>query len=102
MQNDGQPPAASRDGWNNGVGTTYDPEPVPVQGGTVATIGGPESAELDKIGQEIAHAYATHDMPPGALSALLGGLLTVARGPFGRGSQHALESLRNAQKAVNR
>jgi hypothetical protein len=93
--------AVSTDGWNNGVGTTYDPVPDNKRRGTIRTIGGPDSAELNKIGQDVAHAYATHDMPPGAVSALLGGLLAVAGGPFGKASQHALESLRNAQHAVN-
>jgi hypothetical protein len=92
--------AVSVEGWNNGVGTSYDPLPEGERGGTVSTIGGPEDAELTKIGQDIARAYATHDMPPGALSALLGGLLAIAGGPFGRASQHAVKSLRNAQKAV--
>jgi hypothetical protein len=101
-QSDGPHQAVSVEGWNHGVGTTHDPLPDAERGGTVATIGGPADAELTKIGQDIARAYATHDMPPGALSALLGGLLAVAGGPFGRASQHAVESLRNAQRAVNR
>lgn len=64
-------------------------------------IGGPDSAELDQIGRDMSRAYAEHDMPPGALASLLGGLLTIARGAHGAASTSAIQSLRNAQKAVN-
>lgn len=66
-----------------------------------SVVGGPDEVELTAIGQDLARAYATHDMPPGALSALLGGLMTVARGPHGVASQAAMQSLQNAQRAVN-
>lgn len=102
MTSDGPHQAASVEGWNNGVGMTYDPFPDVERRRRVASvIGGPEVAELTEIGQHVSRAYATHDMPQGAVAALLGGLLAIAQGPFGVASQHALKSLRNAQKAVN-
>lgn len=64
-------------------------------------VGGPDAAELDQIGRDMSRAYAEHDMPPGAIASLLGGLLTIARGPHGVAATSALVSLRNAQKAVN-
>lgn len=99
--NDGPHQADSVEGWNHGVGTTYDPYPEDRRGGSRSVLGGPDEVELGQIGRDVSRAYSTHDMPPGAVASLLGGLLTVARGPFGVASQHALKSLRNAQKAVN-
>lgn len=70
-------------------------------GAMAETIGGPPVTELEEIRMSIARSWSTHDMPPGALSALLGGLLSVAAGPFGQASTIAIHSLRNAHKAVN-
>lgn len=100
MRSDGPHQVDSVDGWNNGVGTTYDPFPEEARGGTASVVG-LEVDGIEEVGLSLANAYATHDLTPGALGALLGGLVAIARGPFGVASQHALQSLQNAHKAVS-
>jgi hypothetical protein len=65
-------------------------------------IGGPGSAELQEIEKAVALAVAGNRVRIETFGTMLGGLLAVARGPFGAASQSAILTLRKVRWEVER